>query len=187
MDSYENSDKEKKMKKIVVLSILILYGVSAVLHAANEKKRTILFAGTGIAGSDLGGLFMDIGIEKRFFKNFYGQFLFDYYFKPFDSPGIADSYAYGFNFYGVYKIPVSDKIHFFLKGGFHFSTLRRERVNSSISDRKDYGLAGGGGIEYHLSKMIYFRGGVTAKGAYDEDEKNFNWVKIYGGFVFHVK
>ena len=182
-----NSKKEMKMKKIFVLSMVILFGVSMVLHAAGEKKRTILFTGVGVAGSDLGGLFLDIGAEKRFFKNFYGQFLFDYYFNPFDTPTIADSYAYGLNFYGVYKIPVSGNIHFFLKGGFHFSTLYRERANSTISNRKDSGLAWGGGIEYHLSKLIYFRGGVTWKWAYDHDDKNFKWTKIYGGLVFHVK
>lgn len=175
------------MKKILTLSIVILVAISMTLPAAGSGKRKIVFAGIGSATSDLGGLFLDIGIEKRFFTNFYGQFLFDYYFNPFKVPGVSDSYAYGFNFYGVYKIPVSKRLHFFLKAGFHLTTLMRERTSSYISNRKDYGPTGGGGIEFHLSKWVYIYGGITRKWAYDEDEKDFKWTKLYSGLIFHLK
>lgn len=182
--------RKSKMKRILMLSMLMLFVVSVslpALHAAGGGKRKIVFAGIGAASSDLGGLFMDIGLEKRFFGNFYGQFLFDYYFNPFDKPGISDSYAYGINLYGVYRIPVSTKINFFLKAGFHWTTLKKNYETSRIVHRKDYGIAGGGGIECRLSETVFIHAGATVKYAYDEDEVDHKWVKLYGGVVFRLK
>ncbi len=175
------------MKKILVLAMLILFVVSVSLPAAGQGKRHIVFAGTGVAVSNLEGLFFDIGVEKRFFGNFYGQFLFDYYLNPFKSFSPIDSYAYGLNFYGVYKIPASDRIYFCLKTGFHITSWKKEWDVTRIEIRTDYGFAGGGGIEYHLNDRAFIYSGATVKWAFDELTISDKWVKLYGGLVLLVK
>lgn len=172
------------MKRIFVLSVLILFVVSVSIPAAAAGKRKNVFVGIGEASSEQEGLFLDIGFEKRFFRNFYGQFIFDYYNNPRGLTYSSDSYAIGFSLYGVYKIPVSHSINFFLKAGYHL-TIQKDRWESfCITTGSDHGIAGGGGIEFHLSDRTFIYGGVTVKRAFINND---TWVKLYGGVGFRLK
>lgn len=172
------------MKKILVLLMLILFLVSTFLSGEEKGKRTNLLVGIGSAVSDLEGLYMEVGVEKQFSGNVYGQFMVDYYFNPFDLPDDSNSYAFGLNLYGVYKIPASDSINFFVKAGFHFTTMKEKWEFLGIDTSADVGIAGGGGIEFNLNDRTFIYGGATVRTALEEKR---TWIKIGGGVGFRVK
>jgi hypothetical protein len=173
------------MKKILVLLMLILFLVSAFLSGEEVGKCTNLLAGIGSAVSDLEGLYMEVGVEKQFSGNVYGQFMVDYYFNPFELPDNSNSYAFGLNLYGVYKIPASDSINVFLKAGLHITMMKEDwEFIGFINTSADFGIAGGGGIEFHLSDRAFIYGGATVRTALEEKR---TWIKIGGGVGFRVK
>ncbi len=177
------------MKKIIVLSMFIVF--MATLSFSDipfsnmgEEKRINVFGGVGTAISDLEGCLVEIGIEKQFSGDFYGQLSVDYYFNPEELDDSDDSYAFSTNLFGVYKFPVSRNLNFYLKGGIHLTGRKEEWTYIGTNVNLDYGLAGGGGIEFMLSNRVAIYSGVTAKTSLDE---NRTWFKFHGGISIQVQ
>jgi hypothetical protein len=173
------------MKKILacITVLTILATMTTSLSAIN------IFGNLGYASSDLEGLFFDVGAETKLFQNFYGQFLFDYYFNPTgeDIDGVDDS-AYGFNLYMVYKFTGSSSLNLFAKAGIHYTTIKFSASEGGISvsaEDSDFGIGGGVGLEYSLSEQFALVFGVTIKIIFSEVETG-NWYKYYGGINFRL-
>ncbi len=172
----------KKRILVCVTVLVVLAAMSTSLCAVN------IFGNIGLASSDLDGLFLDIGAEFKFSNNFYGQVLFDYYFNPGALVVGVDDSAYGVNLYGVYKFTGSESLNLFAKAGVHYTTIKMSAsaVGISVSaESSDFGIGGGLGIEYSLSKGFALVLGATAKLLFSEGDTG-NWFKFYGGVNFRL-
>jgi len=173
--------------------VICLVVFSTALSAENEKKLN-LFGGVGIAASDFEGMVVLVGIEKQLSDKFYAQLMFDYYLNPSgeDIEGMDDS-AYGVNLYGVYKHPLSENFHVFIKGGINYTTYKVsvEAGGITISGTDGYfGIGGGAGFEYGLNDKIALILGATAKTLFTSEDDAFEkplWFKIYGAVSFRLK
>ncbi|MCP4215447.1 MAG: porin family protein [bacterium] len=179
-----------RVNKIIVVAILVMLLAGVSFASGTKRKEIRIFIGAGTAAMDMRNVFVDLGIEQQFFGNLYGQFMLEYYNNPSNLPENSDSSAYGVNLYGVYKIPVSDKFKFFLKGGVHMTIQEVDmdwvfgRVEGTSTN---LGLGGGAGIEYSVSNIIALYGGTTIKMFLDDSNTNATWFKFYGGISFKVK
>ncbi len=177
------------MKKTSILVLLFVLPAAFTLNLPADGKKMNLFTGIGYAFSDFDGMFIDIGFEMQLTGNIYGQLLFDYYFNP-GSLDIEDesSSAYGINLYGVYKHRSSGKMTFFAKAGVHCTVVKASAPGAGFSisvDTSDFGIGGGGGIEYFLRKKLSLVLGGTVKLAFSDE--NSTWYKIYCGFSYRLK
>jgi len=178
------------MKKTLILVMLIVFTAAFTLNlSADEGKKMNVFGGLGFALADFEGLFFDIGAEMQITSHIYGQLLFDYYFSPNPDgiEGVNDS-AYGINLYAVYKHKSSDTLNIFAKAGVHYTTVKASASGAGYSisvTSSDFGIAGGGGIEYVLNDKLALMFGGTLKLIFAEDTGT--WFKIYGGISYRVK
>lgn len=180
-------------KSLVLLVLAAFFAVCATPAAAQSEREFNVLGGLGFATSDFKGLVFDIGAEFQLSQNLYIQALFDIYPEPFDEDvlGVSDvDYsAYGLTLYGVFKVPASDKLKFFVKGGLNFTSVKASGqvfgIGATSSD-SDLGLGGGIGAEYSLNERFSVLFGGTAKLIFDEIE-NGNWFKIYIGVLYKVR
>lgn len=179
------------MKRFLVLVTLILFMAAFTLSLpAQDEKRVNVFGGLGFAVSDFEGLFIDVGAEMQFTGKLYGQVLFDYYMSPsgVDLPSGVNDSVYGLNLYGVYKHSASEKMNLFVKAGVHYSTYKVTASDGGLTvslSSSDFGLGGGGGIEYLLNDKMALCFGATVKFLFAED--TLTWFKFYGSFSYRVK
>ncbi|MCP4146842.1 MAG: porin family protein, partial [bacterium] len=151
------------MRKAFLLVTLVLFVCFLSVSADDEGNEINIFGGAGFAFSDIEGLCQDAGVEFQLSENIYIQGVFDYYLAPYGSDIDGDS-AYGINLYGVYKIPSSDTMNFYLKAGGHYTTIKMETsiFGIDISGKSsDFGIAGGAGVEFAMGdSMDIYAGGV---------------------------
>lgn len=171
------------MKRIITVTLLILFVSTVTLLAVDQKKEINILAGAGVASSDLKGPVVEIGVEKQLKGNLFGQLYVDYYFNPFDFTGDADSSAFGLTFLGAYKVPVTEGINYVLKLGLHFTFMKEEWNYIGRRTSADLGFAGGGAVEFILNTKTTLYGGVTVKTAVDESR---TWLTFNCGLSFHT-
>ncbi|MCP4213956.1 MAG: autotransporter domain-containing protein [bacterium] len=181
------------MKKIIGFVLVFLLAASLPMLAKDGKKQRNYFVNGGYATSDVDVCFVDLGIEKQTSGNFYWQFLFELYFKPFGEQGDFDSDGLGLNLYGVYKFPVSEKTNFFAKAGVCYSmvnvaknieevTYGDQTVLEADWVATGIGAGFGGGIEHRISKRFSLLAGATCKLFFKSDP--VKWVKMYCGISY---
>jgi hypothetical protein len=175
------------MKKVCVALVSLLL-LTVLSYSAGTKSvyepKTVFFGDVGLAVSDVEGLFLDAGLQYGLSKNLFGEFMVDYYLKPWGSD--ADGSAFGLNLNGVYKYNLNQSLNLFAKAGvnFTFSKATNDDFGQTISvTSNDFGLNFGGGIEYLLSETMGIRLGGTCKLLFAEDE-TATWFKFYGGFLY---
>jgi hypothetical protein len=164
------------MKKILacVTVLVVLAAMSTSLHAIS------LFGNVGVAASDLRGLFFDFGVEFKLSHNFYGQILFDYYWNTAEELSVyQDEPATSGDLYVVYKFAGSRSVNFFVKAGVHETTIEGV-FDLFAEDVSGFGIGGGVGLEYLMSKSVALVVGTTAKLIFLE-EGTGNWFQFYGG------
>lgn len=170
------------MKKItlIVLSVVLIgsLGFSAGEKIAEESKMNI-FYDLGLATADYKGLFMETGFQYGLTRNFFCEFLFEYYFKPVNFE--FANRAYGFNLNSVYKFKAANNIKIFFKGGISLDSESVPFTGYSISTSA-IGINAGAGLEFTLSKKLGIRAGSTFKNLFFKENETI--FKFYGGFYY---
>ncbi|MCP4156233.1 MAG: outer membrane beta-barrel protein [bacterium] len=177
------------MKKMIGVVILFLLVVSIPLLADGVRKNSVIVSG-GYATTDMEALFVDFGFEMQISGDFYGQFIVEYYNKPFEELGNTKSSGWGFNLYGVYKFPASEKLNLFVKGGVYYTNMDFDFDDDDTGfnfnlDLPSFGAGFGGGVEYRVGKKMAIHGGTTYKVLSGSDSSN--WFKFYTGFSYGIK
>jgi hypothetical protein len=173
---------------LVILMPLVLSAQEEDIYDYDERKIHVIGC-LGFAASDFQGLAADIGVEFQVSRHLFGQLGFDYYFAPFEEElENTDFSSYGFSLFGVYKIYPRERLNFFVKGGFHYTTIKQKTIidgfNVSVS-QSDFGIAGGIGLEYLLSRKLSVLLGGTYKHSFADDAQQ--WIKIYCGAAVRIK
>ncbi len=177
---------------MISVIVLLLLVVSIPLLADGERKRSMLYS-YGVGTSDLDARVFDFGFEVQIAGNFYGQFLAEYSNESFEEFDAYSSKGWGFNLFGLYKFPVSEKVNLFAKAGVNYTHMELEVEKDEdgayppgINDNlPNLGIGIGAGVELQVTDHIAIHGGATYKVLFDSEP--LKWLKCYAGFSYGVK
>jgi hypothetical protein len=204
---------------LVAFALVFLSMVLAYTAEANAKKQINILGSLGIATSDIEEPLIDIGIEFQLVQGLYfrlevnthlgsgNNYYYDYYGPGYNNwyyPGVGldnGAILHGLSTSGVYKVPLSKKLRFFIQAGLNYMfywrnvydnvyfTWRRKKKNGP-------GVRFGSGFELDLSRKIGFIGGGIYTKLFKEEAqwhpdisttRQPAWIKIYVGFYYKVK
>ncbi|MGD2086073.1 MAG: hypothetical protein PVH61_07810 [Candidatus Aminicenantes bacterium] len=208
----------KRERRLIAVAFVLVFLFTAQDFAARTgtKKQINILGSLGIATSDIEEPLIDIGVEFELAQGLYFRLEVNthlgsgdnYYYDPlyYDwyYPGIGlndGAILHGFSTSGVYKVPLSKKLRFFIQAGLNYMfywrdvydnvyfTWRREKKNGP-------GVAFGSGFELDFSGKIGFIGGGIYRQLF-KDEAQWHpdipaagqpaWLKIYIGLYYKVR
>ncbi len=209
-------------KRLIVVTFALFFLFTALAFAARTgtKNRINILGSLGIATSDIEDPLIDFGIEfqlshglylrlevnthlgsgDNYNYNYYRRGYYDWYYNP--GMGLNDgAILHGLTTSGVYKLPLSKRLRFFIQAGLNYMfywrnvydnvyfTWRRVKKNGP-------GVGFGSGFELDLSEKIGLIGGGIYRKLFKEEVQwhpdipstgQPDWLKIYMGFYYKVK
>lgn len=208
-------------KRLIVVIFALVFLFSSLDFAARTrtKNRINILGSLGIATSDIEDPLIDVGIEfqlahglylrlevnthlgskDNYYYDYYGRGYYDWYYPGM---GLNDGAIFhGLTTSGVYKVPLSRKLRFFIQAGLNYMfywsdvydnvyfTWRRVKKNGP-------GVGFGSGFELDLWEKIGLMGGGIYRKLFKEEAQwhpdipptgQPDWLKIYMGFYYKVK
>jgi hypothetical protein len=206
-------------RRLILIAFTLVLSFTILVYASKTKKQINIFGSLGIATSEIEDPLIDVGIEFQLVQGFYLRLEFnthlssgDNYNYGYYSPGYYDWYypgmglndgaiLHGLSTFGVYKVPLSKKLRFFVQAGlnymfywrddYDFVTFTRRRIK-----KNGPGMGFGSGFELDLSKKIGLIGGGIYRKLFKEEAPLHpdvpspgqpDWLKIYVGFYYKVR
>jgi hypothetical protein len=217
--------KEFSMKRtgrrliVFTFALVFLFATLAYTAKTKTKKQINIFGSLGIATSDIEDPLIDVGIEFQLVQGLYFRVEVnthlgsgDNYQYGYYNPGYYDWYypgmglndgaiLHGLSTFGVFKVPFSRKLRFFIQAGLNYMfywrnvydnvyyTWRRVKKNGP-------GVGFGTGFELDFSRKIGFIGGGIYRKLFKEEAQwhpdvsspgQPDWLKIYAGLYYKVR
>ncbi len=181
------------MKKLVSIMVALMFILSLGTGLKAEEKELNLMANIGFSMSDVEGLFVDLGVEKQLKENLFALLYLDYYLDPtgenYSGYGVDASLTLmGINLGAEYKKELNEKMKWFLRAGVLMAiskatvTFLGYKTSDSSSD---FGIFGGGGIEYMLQEKLSLVAGVALNMVFSDGTGT--WFKIFAGINYKLK
>jgi hypothetical protein len=217
--------KEFSMKstgrRLIVVTFALVFLFTALAFAAKTgaKNRINILGSLGIATSEIEEPLIDVGIEfqlgqglylrlevnshlssgDNYYYDYYGPGYYDWYY-----PGVGrneGTILHGLSTSGVYKVPLSKKLRFFIQAGLNYMFYWRDVYDNVYFTwrrvkKNGPGVAFGSGFELDLSGKIGLIGGGIYRKLFKEEAQwhpdippagQPDWFKIYVGFYYKVK
>lgn len=206
-------------KRSILVAFALILSCSVLVDAAKTKKQINILGSLGIATSDFEEPLMDLGVEfqlvqglflrfevnthlgngNNYYYDYYGPGYYDWYY-----PGLGlndGAILHGLTTSGVYKIPFTKKLRFFIQAGLNYMFYWRDEYDNAYFTwrrikKNGPGVGLGSGFELDLSGKIGVSGGAIYRKLF-KDEPQWHpdipapgqpdWLEIYVGFYYKIK
>lgn len=206
-------------KRLILVAFALVLSFTTLVYAAKTKKQINIFGSLGIATSDIEDPLIDVGIEFQLVQGLYlrlevnthlgsgDNYYYDYYSRGYYDwyyPGVGlndGAILHGLSTFGVYKIPFSRKLRFFIQAGLNYMFYWRDDYDYVSFTRRRVkkngpGVGFGSGFEIDLSEKIGLIGGGIYRKLFKEEAQwhpdvpspgQPAWLKIYVGLYYKLK
>jgi hypothetical protein len=211
-------------KRLTVIAFALVFIFTAQVFAAKTgtKKQINILGTLGIATSDIEEPLIDIGVEFQMVQGLYlrleinthlgsgNNYYYDDYYSPryyyggyYPGIGLNDgAILHGLSTSGIYKVPLSRKLRFFIQAGLNYMFYNRDVYDNDYytwrrEKKNGPGVAFGSGFELDLSEKLGFSGGGIYRQLFKEEaqwhpdipppDQPPAWLKIYIGLFYKVR
>ena len=206
-------------RRLILVAFALVLTCSVLVDAAKTKKQINILGSLGIATSDFEEPLIDLGVEFQLVQGLFlrlevnthlgtgDNYYYDYYdhgYYDWFYPGIGQNdgaILHGLTASGIYKVPFSKKLRFFIQAGLNFMFYwRNEYDNIYFTWRRikknGPGMTLGSGFELDLSEKIGFSGGGIYRKLFKEEAQwhpdipasgQPTWLTIYMGLYYRVR